>query len=366
MAALTMLSGAGAENPGEMPADVAEARRQEIERMSVVDRERLKRKFKTFLSLPESRRAVYRQLDRQLEADEQAGGNLRRVMHAYYNWLTTLSPWQWEELRKAANHSEKMELIRKFKQEQKIKQARPRRVYPGSLGPNLGRFLGFGRRLSSADLAGVMQVAENSVPLSRDVRRELEKHEGLDRYLLALEAVLKPDAALGRSGGRAWPSEPLIQKMLAAVSDAGIRKQLAAIPKPDRRRRELVKLIVAGLVAELHAEAERHKPSEKDINKFFVQLDDVRRDEIMRLPTEQAQRRLVLLYALQHRDKSPVDTAKMRKVVYELAARAGLRRPSGPHRRPGGRRGGPYRPSVGKRPPRGRSGGPTPPERRER
>ena len=341
-AVLTMLLEAGAGAPGRTPADAAEARRQQIEQMSVVDRERLIRKFKTFLSLSESRRAAYRELYRELEKDAQAGGNLRQVMHAYYDWLTTLSPWQREELRKAADHSKKMELIRTFKHEQKVKQAGPRRVYPGSLGPHLGRFLGYGRRLSSEDLAGVMQVVEHSVPLSRDRRRELDKHEGLNRYLMTLEAVLEHDAALGRPLAAPWPSEPLMEKMLAAVGDEKVRERLAAIPEPASRRRELVKLIIATLVAELHAEAQRHKPEEKEINKFFVQLDDVRRDEIMRLPTDQAQRRLALLYALKHHDEFPVDTKKMWKVTDELSGRAGLRRPGGPGRRyPGGRRFGP-------------------------
>ncbi len=114
----------------EPPAD-KESRRREIEQMNEVDRNRLQRNFELFQELTPTERDKVRQIHTTVEQDE----SLKAVMEAYYDWLSTLSPVQREQLRRETDPAARVELIRQFKDE----QASTGDEYEAGGGPS-GRF----------------------------------------------------------------------------------------------------------------------------------------------------------------------------------------------------------------------------------
>lgn len=360
---LPLLMGAGDDGPSKQ---VLEARRQQIERMSEADRERLKRKFETFLKFSEAERWKYRQLHEQLESDAKTGGTLRETMHAYHNWLNKLPPWQRLELRKEKDSGKRLGLVKQFMQEQKDRGKEPRRVFGSRFGQGGRSWGGFRYRLNSEDLKTVMGLIEQNANLPRDSATAVkESDEGLPRYLLLLESVLKRDPVIERPNRKLWPDEPLLEKLVASISNAKIQEHFKDRIEPDRRRRFLIGLIGGALFGELREEAIRRQPSDNLLEEFFVQLKDRDRDEIMALPPEHTKRHLAEKYFSEHDQKFLELRSKTYRINRELWGRAGIGPPGGTRWRgrggshPGTRRSNRTRPGNG--------GGPRPrPGDRER
>lgn len=333
----------GAAGNGGISADEAERRRQKIEQLSKIDRDRLLHRYREFLALSEPEKNKFRELHRGLEADTRSGGQLRGVLAAYREWLTTLSPWQQRELRKETDPAKKLRLVWTFKEEQQREEAERRRVYPGTLGPLLGRIPGYWRRLSPEELDAVLRVVEmESRPTFTKTRQqELDALAGLNRHLLLLESVLRPDPQLGGRADGPWPSDRLLEQMIAALEEENVRSRFAQEPNTDARRQLLVRMLIGGLFFELQQEAERRLAEDatwpEKSQQLFADLDDRLRDEIMKLPVPEMQRRLSLMYLTRHPELSAVDMQRLRGVLGELSRRAGFRPLPGPGvRRPFG------------------------------
>jgi hypothetical protein len=325
------LLGAAGDVGQTVSSQEAEQRRQKIEGLSQADRQRLQQKYQQFLALSESQKFEYRELHQALEANPK----LRDVVLRYTEWLETLLPWQQREIRREKEPSAKLKLVLDYMQEQRRREAATERFYPGVLGPEM-RFRGFGPRMSSADLNAVLAAVERDVgpTLTRDRREALQKHEGLSRHLVLLEAVLQREQAIGRTTRDLWPDERLMSQMIATLSVERLRRHLESISEPEAQRRSLVQTLVRGLGAELQQQAAQKvlpaEGSQEKLDELFTKLDDRRREEIMRMPTDMANRRLALLYLWQHPEEFPVDGEQFRSVVQQLFARAGFRPPRGP------------------------------------
>lgn len=276
-------------------------RQQQIEGLSEIERSRLQRNFSEFRNLSEGDREKLRQLDRDLkENDRSGGGNLRKIMEEYCTWLGTISISQREELRKTTDPKEREQLVRSIRKEQES-ATRPE-------SPS-----GWWRRgpvLSRKDLDAVMRVLEDG--LREEVvdvhqREELDKRQGVARHVYLIEILVKHEAPALREVREAYeqgrPPQfrprtplPLIEKLAEAVTNEQQRKFLLGLPPPDRLR-HLFRMIWAAIRTE--------RPTEQQLEEFFVTLKASQHDELMRLSPERMQLRLAELYMEQHPEKYP-------------------------------------------------------------
>ena len=312
---------------GKSELDSDQARRRRIEQMTAVERERLKHNFEMFQRLPRDRRQRYRQLNQAVEGD----AGLQKTMASFASWLKTLSPWQRDELRKESDSQKRIDLIHFFKQKQDSKREQQSNAYAGHVTPTMRRFMGSGPKLKQHDLEAVLKVIEQSLPLPPSGRRELEALSGVERHIRVVETALKASGKPTPFGRSRWPEPELLDEMIAAISDDQVRKSLRANRQPDRVRMGVVIMVIKGVGAEVQAEMERQQPTDDDFKRFFTELDGKDRDEIMRLPPDQAKQRLRWKYYMQNRDSLPRAAYDFRRLMQRLMPRSG-KRPSGGER----------------------------------
>jgi hypothetical protein len=317
---------------------VRELRRRQIEGLSEVERSRLERNFAEFKKMSEADREKLRQLDRELKQDDRDGGKLRQVMDEYCNWLGTISVSDREELRKTTDPKERVRLVREIRQKQES-STRPEFYGPGRGGNP--RWSGLSRK----DLDAVMKVLEQQLRdhvLSVHELQELEKRQDLARYAFLLELVVKNelpairDAIENKKPFQSRFPAAAIDAMAAAVTNEDQRKLLESQKTSDQLR-HLVRMIWVGLGTEYS----RNKPTEKQLEEYFVTLKGAQQDELMQLPSEHMQRRLSWMYIQEHPEKYP----PLPREVWGLFPREGFendprRKPfGGPPGEPGERRG---------------------------
>ncbi len=309
----------------QLELDSDHTRRRRIEQMTVVERERLKHNFETFQRLPRDRRQRYRQLHAAIAGD----AGLQKTMTNFADWLKTLSPWQRDELRKETDPIKRLDLVHFFKQKQDSKREQQSTPFAGSVTPALGRFMAGGPKLKQHDLEAVLKVVEQSLPIPAAARGELEALRGVERHIRVVETAMKTAGKPGPFGRSRWPEPELLDEMIAAMSDDHIRKSLRANGQPDRMRQGMVFMLIKGVGAEVQAEMASKQPTEGELKEFFTQLEGQDRDEIMRLPPDQAKQRLRWKYFAQNRDGLPRAAYEFRRLMQRLMPRGGMRPPGG-------------------------------------
>jgi len=285
LAALVVIPRGGAQ--AASTAAQREQRRQRIAAMSDAERARLKRNLARFQALPEAERKRIRELDAALAADQQAGGDLRRVMERYTRWLETLTPGQQEDLRKEADPQNRERLVLRLMKDQQERA-----------DPTGGR--GGARGLSAKDLEAVMPLLEQTLVAEGELTQgELKDKSPLERHVRILEAAFprnRPD----RMQMPGWITESLVNEMAARVTNPR-HSQLLAVNDPRQKAARMFGLVYGGVFAELLA----NKPNENDLEEFFVGLKGEEQDEVLRMPHALQQQVLARKYMEAHPEKYP-------------------------------------------------------------
>lgn len=309
---------------------------REVANMTGIERDRIQRNFEGFEKLPAERQQHLRNLHAELEADAKTGGDLHAVMQTYSMWLKTLTPGQRDDLRRETDALKRMQLVKKFKEEQDARNE-AQAMYVGSWNERRNR-MGRGPALGVADVQTILEMTFKDLPA--DLQREAQALSGLSRSRKILESSFR------QAGGRPrWPLDPQLDRFTAAIGDPDLRKQLESKKGVDQRL-AFLGMFFRGLGGVLGAEIERKLPSEADLQGYFGQLDSTRRDELMQLPPDDARKRLTFMFV---QEKSP-----------ELKALFEMRRDLGPtfgNMGPGGM-GGPGMGPGGGSGERGPGGGP--------
>ena len=97
-----------------------QARIEHLRQMSEIDRARFQRNLEAFQQLSPAEKHQYQQLHQQLAADQARGGTLTQLMQTYAAWVHTLTPTQRDELQNEKVLSQKLALIRRWKDEQEL------------------------------------------------------------------------------------------------------------------------------------------------------------------------------------------------------------------------------------------------------
>lgn len=351
MITLPLLLGAG-----NGKTDSKSGPRQHIASMSKEEQAKLKRQYEAFQAMTPAQQEKYRTLHNLLTAKTTKARELSQVVETYRAWLKTLSAWEINELRRETDPQKRIELVRKFKDEH-VREKERRSLRSGSV-PYVGRSAG--PRLSSEDLSNVLELVAERIKLSDVDRKTLKSETGLKRLLHIASLALRG------TDGRRWPDDTLMKDILAKVSDERVRRYLSDSSKTEIRRGSLRRLIASSLFAQMQADLKKRQPSDEQVESFFLELDSRKRDELMGLSAEEAQRRLRFLYMTSHRDEDAPDYSRMRPILMQLMPQWGRRPPfrgsgrfngSGRGERRGPEHGGKFKREPGDGPPRKPAGG---------
>ncbi len=313
--------------------EAREARRQEIARKSESERARLQRSFKAFRELPQAEQDWLRQFAKELKEDDRGEGKLRSVMNEYYEWLSTLTPGQRDDLRKESDPNRRDKQVRDLlKKQQELADA---------TGTKAGVKTPHG--MSTDDLDSVLSVVEKAIHnyLAPEEIEQLKKKHGVSRHTYVLDLAFRPGSGAGSQVMPRWWSKDVLEAMVNAVTNPVQQHQLRN--KIDQGAKAIIlQLMVAGVRAEYETEHEKIKPDQDTLERFFVQLSSAEQDEIMRLPFDQQQKKLLDAYLTKKSLEDPDNFPKppqfpwlkrLRDQVQAAAAqRSGANRPGEPAR----------------------------------
>lgn len=414
------LSGAGDEGRSTL-----EANRKKIETMSEDEREKLLRNHGEFEKLSRDEQRVLRELHQRVEADSRKGGNLQDVMLVYKEWLKTLSPWQREKLLKEKKPSARLELVRQFKEGQETEEwmqslsGERRGVLSGMLRavsdegkrkeliqkfkqeqetrPPQTQF-SFRRHhrpsIPVDEFDRVMTLVETKTHFSTR-HQDLLKSPGItksERNLIILISALKqshpskfflPGPRPGEQPGPRpmnepvvnWPDDQLMDQIVNSISDPDFQKRYREHEGDGGQKRYVFSKIVGSFFAERMKEFRGVNPGSEDLRKFFLGLDQEKKDELLRHSRSEQSRRLKFLYYITEMGRR-LTQAGLYEEMQELLGFMGRfnRGRRGSFSRdgregPDGRRGKGFRPGEGRGRPgegpfRGRDGEKFDPEKR--
>ena len=287
--ALLTLPGRRGECRAESEAEI----QKRIASMPAPQRERLARNFEAFKRMSPAEREKYRRLHRELTADPNST-QLRLLMQEYFEWMKTLDIRQRTDLREEKNPELRQEMVAHFRIEQKHKQElglMPSNQDAGGKGP--------GRGLSASDLQNVMRIFENRIYASKAVPSaiwdRIQTISGVDRYRVFLETVCEPGEKGEPAPVRKLPPETFTE-MANGISDEEQRHQVLSKPAGFSQARELFLLIARGMIQQLRHEVGQNSAGDETLRRFFVDLDEKRKDEVMKAPQDQRVTLLVNFY----------------------------------------------------------------------
>lgn len=270
-----------------------ELHEKKIADKSESERARLQRSFREFRGLPAEDQRKLRLLAGELRADDRNAGGLRAIMNQYHEWLATLTPGQYQELRNLTDPNAREKRVRELLKEQQ--------EHAESIGPAVAARPP--RGLSSDDLVKVLAVVEQALIrkqlLAEEEKAELNRKVGLARHMYVMErAYRRPGFPPAQQVGF---TPQVAQAMIAEITNPKQKKFLQSKELPRERLWALFNLIRAGLMNEY----ESQKPDAATLELFFVQLPPGKQDEIMRLTHEQQQQKLTQIYLEKKSEDDP-------------------------------------------------------------
>ncbi len=348
--------------PANARHEEQKARRQKIENLSAAERERLERNFEQFEKLPAQQKAELRLLDEAVQNDQ----GLKNTLNEYESWLTTLSPWERADLRKAKTNKEKLEVVETIVAEQR-QQAEERRQqeleYQKQIKENLAKFQGprpQGVRLTDEELSRMLAVLDSHV--GPGFHQHPHKPPGSPAYQMQLLASVLEDRYLNHNEeahDQPLPAK-LIEEMIAQVSDSKARDQVQKL-YDEKHARGFVGYVAWKLNMAWWHEAWENYPSRFELEKIAKLLGGKALETFENEKQENPGRAYVRLFITSHQSQlANKDAAKLYDILDKLDLRPSQRRPSeGPNGgRFGERRGGGQRRDGGRGPDRNGERGP--------
>lgn len=339
--------------------------REEISRMSEVERTALKRKYDQYRNLPEEKRAELRTLHQELEADRTNGARSLSTMADYCDWLKTIDAWQQDELAHITDPQARAKRV------DEIVKARKEAELAAESASNDRLPAGNGRApvplLNEDQLTKVFDVLAKRLTGLTDVeQQQIDALHGLKRFGVQIrhlkKTVSKPEQFFPSIYEADWTE-------MAEASGHAEFKALLSSPLDSSLRKRVA---IHGILASCRDQFMRESASatDADLETFFNGLTSEAQDELLQLRADEFKTQLRL-----RRLENDPDISELRSVTgfstakrrMEKFLREGGRpndpggppfgRPGDPNgdgpppdgRREGGRS-GPFRPGNGRRP----------------
>lgn len=315
--------------------EAEQSSREKIESMTPAEREQLKRNYEKFQKLTPAEQDKYR----KLHAAVQEQPELSQVMHRYEKWVRTLSPWEQEDLRKAATPEARMELIRKFRMEQR----RDPRWKGNRDFYEISRLLKWDRRDSRfmwipsppPELyQEVIGIIEKSLPAPVNDAASKDRQTGFTHTVAVLRTAVQVKRQDDEKGSQ-WPQPEVVDQIVKLLEqnqyqfrDFGDQRGFRSrFLNGDRQRIQVIFFLARGLwnqlVDTVRVELQKEQLSEDELHKFFETLDTNTKDYLLKNPPEELQEKLKFMYLRDHLSK-PLrkqindQSAEVRQVVNDL------------------------------------------------
>ncbi len=283
-----------------------EQRRQLIESMTQVERNRLERNARLFQELSPEEQVQMRELHRQLEEDRtKTHGRHVAVLQTYSSWLQTISPHQRDQLLQEADPLRRVALVRTI-----VEQQRDERLESQLEG---GRFALLQQRLgplpllSEQDFSAVLQQVQRRVQLglTPQMRTELTGFEGVRAALKLMELLSQSGKSLVDLVDAAT-----LKQMEDAITDPKVREQLKTIPeetlsrpvterategslpreapsRPQLRKMKVLLTIAKNVERWLENERPQLAPDDASLQTFFKTLPEQEQEELLALAPDE-------------------------------------------------------------------------------
>lgn len=272
--------------------------RQRIEEMPSTDRERLRHNQSEFesLSTPEERRC------RELHEAVSQNQKLDQTLTAWHNWLATLSIDQREKILQTTDPSERIKMIRSYRE-----QERSRRDWSGrrTFESQWGRGPGGPVRFSPQDYLAMLQVTARwcEIPIEApgsDAKSVLADHvliitEMLDRVFPGWDRLGTGDGPRGSRSRPEFPPE-LRQGLVSVISDPALQRMLKERPDFGQggagrgagtsQNLMLMSFFIRGLFDEARRLVVHDQLSDDERLAVYLGLPEHKRAELDRLPRE--------------------------------------------------------------------------------
>jgi hypothetical protein len=259
------------------PAESLAQRRQRIAEMSPGDKSQLARLEERFLALDEDQQRQLRHLHQAIQTASD-GGQLRQIMHRYYEWLKTLALYTRTELG-GLEPADRLNAVKKRLKDE------------------------HGQRLGDADSEALWKWLTEFIAahekqlfdrLSESRRREVGQWTPQARQIVLLTLW-----DVGRRPGPGSGKPPLLMTdadlaNLRAALGPDTRLYLESLPKAKQWQQ--VTLWVRHAIRQQHARGNFSIVDDERLLDFFEKLPDDERDHLLNLPGDEMQRELKQLY----------------------------------------------------------------------
>ncbi|WP_339684291.1 hypothetical protein [Gimesia maris] len=303
---VVLLGAANPENESE------QENRKKIEAMTPAERAQLKRNYEKFQKLsPEEQQRL-----RKLHEATRSQPELNRVMHAYDEWVKTLSPWEQEDLRNAETTQERMELIRKYRSRQASPDRRRsgRNLYELAKIMDLDfrdpplRFIFWVENPAPETFNKAIGILERSLPEPVKYPKSKAEFSEFAQSLAVLQTAVRAKRQSGDRNGSDWPPPETVDQISQLLDDQkyqlrenedarGFRGKLRL---GDQKRMTVIFFLAKGLVNQLmmsvKQELDTIQPPEDKLQQFFESLDSKSKDHLMRYPPDEMQEKLKYRY----------------------------------------------------------------------
>ncbi len=283
----------------------------------------------------------------QLDTQLNDSNDLAAVAADYHGWLRTLRPWQRDEIRKSsAGDTRKLTLILEYLDEQEQQQ-----TVRSLGGTQAAAALGQGPALNSEDFARVIATIETHLsPTQKHKLATQVSQQGTARAMIVLELSTDVAGNPARNGPRPsvrprpgqerfrsrWPNPELTRDIVNSIHSESLKTWLLEGDEPDSKRLRVGLLVVRGLAHEAYREFRRKRPSDRDIQEYFVGLSREKQDDLMRLPPSESKQRLRRMLYQQDNPEAVFNPLTLYPRFFRLLGRIRSRRnPPGGRPRPG-------------------------------
>ncbi len=283
----------------------------------------------------------------QLDTQLNDSNDLAAVAADYHGWLRTLRPWQRDEIRKSsAGDTRKLTLILEYLDEQEQQQ-----TVRSLGGTQAAAALGQGPALNSEDFARVIATIETHLsPTQKHKLATQVSQQGTARAMIVLELSTDVAGNPARNGPRPsvrprpgqerfrsrWPNLELARDIVNSIHSESLKTWLLEGDEPDSKRLRVGLLVVRGLAHEAYREFRRKRPSDRDIQEYFVGLSREKQDDLMRLPPSESKQRLRRMLYQQNNPEAIFNPLTLYSRFFRLLGRIRSRRiPPGGRPRPG-------------------------------
>lgn len=256
------------------------ARTDRLRQMSELERGRFDRNLQEFEKLSDAEKQKYRQLHRDLADDTARAGGLSKLLETYSLWVQTLTPTQRDELRKETVLSQRIALIRRFKEEQD-EPADANDVQQGGtpvddIPPPVNVTINKREALAQKDLKNVMAVLVNHLS------QQTMNPEFNERRLVDFIPILHASVQTYGGSYTEWPTEPLLKEMTASLT----KESTAQVSRSDykSRREAMIRYLLMGILKQ--ARDAVPIPTESEKSQIWESLGSAERERVANFPLE--------------------------------------------------------------------------------